>query len=180
MRFTALATLSGLALVLFACSGEAPTASTKGNQTTSKAGDKDNDTDTKKPTSGTAPTGGTTQTTDPTNPAPTTDGAQCASQTKADACFDCCDPSKTAFEASDKVFGDCICGTSGKCATQCAQTFCNAQNPSEPAQGDACDTCLQQNYASCDQAAGDVCDKDANCKKASDCVQAAKCFEKAE
>jgi hypothetical protein len=175
MRFTAL-TLSGLALVLFACSSESPTSSTKSPTSAQNQNDDDDDGTPSKPGSTSSPD--PSQSSDPTDPAPA-GGGQCASQAKAQACFDCCDPSKNAFEAADKAFGDCICAAA-KCGTQCAQTACNQANPTEPAQGDACDTCLQANGEACDQTAGDVCDKDANCKKASECVEAAKCFDKPE
>jgi hypothetical protein len=178
MRITLL-TLSGLALVLFACSSEAPSGSVKGGSTPA-AGDKDNDDDNDGNSQGTrsgTTSGDTQQTTDSTQP---TSGGQCASQAKAQACFDCCDPSKGAvFEAADKALGDCVCAAA-KCGTQCAQSFCNAANPSEPQQGDACDSCLAQHYDACNQAASVICDGDANCKKASECIEAAKCYDKPE
>lgn len=173
MRFTAL-TLSGLALILFACSSEAPSGSVKGTSTPAPvAGDDDADDESQSPRSGET---GTSANADATDPAPA--GGQCGSQAKAKACFACCDPSKNAFEAAHKSFGDCICGAA-KCATQCAQTFCNA-NPSEPQQGDACDTCLAQHVEACDQGAAEVCEKDASCKKAAECVETAKCYDKPE
>lgn len=176
MRNTSILALSGLALVLFACSSESPTSSVKGPST---AAQNQNDDDDKAPPSpGSTATNDPASSSDPTDPAPA-GGGQCASQTKAEACFTCCDPSQKAFEAADKSYGDCICAAA-KCGTQCAQTACNAANPAEPAQGDACDTCLAQNSDACGQAAAAVCDADANCKKASECVEAAKCFDKGE
>lgn len=177
MRNTSILVLSGLALVLFACSSESPTSSVKGPSTAAQnQNDDDDDKTPAKPGSTSSNTPSSSS--DPTDPAPAA-GGQCASQAKAEACFDCCDPSKTAFEASDKAYGDCICAAA-KCGTQCAQTACNAASPKEPAQGDACDTCLMQNSDACGQSAASICDADANCKKASECVEAAKCFDKAE
>ena len=177
MRNTSILALSGLALVLFACSSESPTSSVKGPSTAAQnQNDDDDDKTPSKP--GSTASNDPASSSNPTDPAPA-GGGQCASQAKAQGCFDCCDPSQKAFEAADKAFGDCICAAA-KCGTQCAQTACNAANPAEPAQGDACDTCLQANVDACDTVAGDVCDKDANCKTASACVEAAKCFDKPE
>ena len=176
MRYTSILALSGLALVLFACSSEAPTSSVKGPSTAAQNDDDDDDKASSKP--GNTASNDPASSSDPTDPAPA-GGGQCASQAKADACFDCCDPTQTAFEAADQAFGDCICAAA-KCGTQCAQTACNAANPTEPAQGDACDTCIQANLDTCDDAAGTVCDADANCTKASECVEAAKCYDKPE
>jgi hypothetical protein len=175
MRYTSILALSGLALVLFACSSESPTSSVKGPST---AAQNQNDDDDDKTPSNPGSTNTPSTSSDPTDPAPAA-GGQCGSQAKAEACFSCCDPTQKAFEAADKSYGDCICAAA-KCGTQCAQTACNAANPTEPAQNDACDTCLMQNADACGQAADAVCDADANCKKAADCVEAAKCYDKAE
>lgn len=173
MRNTPILVLSGLALVLFACSSESPTSSVKGPSTAAQnQNDDDDDKTPSKP--GNTASNDPASSSDPTEPA---GGGQCASQAKAEACFNCCDPSQKAFEAADKSYGDCICAAA-KCGTQCAQTACNAANPTEPAQNDACDTCLMQNSDACGQAAAAVCDADANCKAAEACVEAAKCFDK--
>ena len=102
MRYTSILALSGLALVLFACSSEAPTSSVKGPSTAAQNDDDDDDKASSKP--GNTASNDPASSSDPTDPAPA-GGGQCASQAKADACFDCCDPTQTAFEAADQDYG---------------------------------------------------------------------------
>lgn len=155
MRFTAL-TLSGLALVLFACSSEAPS----NTQQPAKPG-----------------TTGNTSNTDSNEPAPT--AGSCGSAAKMDACFECCgNANPAAVQKLDTGWMACACAAD-KCGTQCAQSVC-AATPKDPAQGDACETCLQAQNQACGQAAVTACEADATCKKIFECEVAAKCESKPE
>lgn len=181
MRITALA-LSGLVLVLFACSSEAPTGTVKGGNTTAGDGDDSNDpkggnAGAPSSSSSSSSSSGGAQTTNPTDPAPA--GGSCGAKADQKSCFDCCEASAPgAFETLDKAFGDCVCAAD-KCGTACAASAC-AATPKEPAQGDACDTCIGQQLQACDTKAVDACNADPNCKKLLACDEASKCQTKPE
>lgn len=145
----------------------------KGGSTSAADRNNDDDDDSQTPTSGNASNTGSS--TNPTEPA--TSGS-CGSQTKLDACFECCEKEAgpAAIEVLQKAFGDCMCAPA-KCGTQCAQSACADK---EPAQGDACDTCIQAQFEACDQVAITACEGDATCKKLFTCEEAAKCSDKPE
>lgn len=178
MRITALATISGLALVLFACSSEAPSGSTKGGSTPSANQNDDDDDGSSQPTKpGSTTNTGNTTNTDSTDPAPS--GGSCGSSANIEACFQCCGQAHpAAVEKLEETWMTCACAAD-KCGTQCAQTVC-AATPKDPAQGDACDTCLQAQDEACGQAAFTACESDAACKKLFECEEAAKCETKPE
>lgn len=164
MRISAL-TFSGLALVLFACSSEAPSGSTRGAASPA-ANQNDDDGDDKQTKAG-----------DTSATEPVASGGSCAAQPKLDACYECCEAaSPSGVELLAKTFGECICAAD-KCGTACAQSACVEKDPQ---QGDACDTCIQQQFQACDTAAIAKCEADASCKKLFECEAAAKCDEKPE
>lgn len=171
MRTTALS-LSGLALVLFACSSEAPTASTKSPTSSQNP----NGGDDKTPAKPGSKASDTSSSSDPTDPAPA--AGACGSAAKMDACYECCEKAAppSAIELLQKSFGDCMCAAD-KCGTQCAQSACVDK---EPTQGDACDTCIQAQFEACDTAAATACEANADCKKLFDCEDSSKCADKPE
>jgi hypothetical protein len=81
-----------------------------------------------------------------------TGGGECGSETTLDACYTCCETKHpkglAAFDKGAQAFDDCACATPGTCKTECAATYCAGK---DPAQGDACDTCLG-NAKVCDDA----------------------------
>jgi len=112
-------------------------------------------------------------------PTATGNDSACGAKTTAQDCGECCYQNHQAgADAADEAWGDCICGASGACATQCATSLCS-QNGGEPKQGDACDTCLQGAAAkACDQTADTACKANADCVAFDACIAAAKCDEK--
>ena len=174
MRISALL-FSGLsALVLFACSSEAPTGSTK--SPTSAANQNNDDKDDGDDNAPAKPDG-TQSSTNPTEPAPS--AGSCGSSAKMDACFQCCGQANpAAVEKLDSTWMACACAAD-KCGTQCAQSVC-AATPKDPAQGDACDTCLAAQDQACGQAAFSACEADATCKKIFECEETSKCDSKPE
>lgn len=173
MRISALL-FSGLScLVLFACSSEAPTGNTRGPSTAANQNDDDGDKAPAKP-------GNTenTSNTDGAEPAPT-GGGSCGASANIDACFQCCGQANpAAVEKLDTSWMACACAAD-KCGTQCAPSVC-AATPKDPAQGDACDTCLAAQDQACGQAASAACEADATCKKIFECEQTSKCDSKPE
>lgn len=163
---------SCLAIAAFACSS-AP-APTPGQ------GDRDTDTS---PTTPEKPKGGSTNpgTPDkdetPTTPGgettPSGDGAACLNKADADGCFSCCDAlDPKAFDAANAAADACLCGNTGACKTQCANTACKGSEPDQ-----ACDTCIQSAPAAkCEDTFFETCEKDASCAKILACGD--KCAEK--
>lgn len=96
-----------------------------------------------------------------------------------DACYECCgNANPAAVEKLDTSWTACACAAD-KCGTQCAQSVCGA-TPKDPAQGDACDTCLQAQGEACSQVAFNACQADATCKKVLECEESSKCDSKPE
>jgi hypothetical protein len=96
-----------------------------------------------------------------------------------DACYECCGKANpAAVEKLEAGWMACACAAD-KCGTQCAASVC-AATPQDPAQGDACDTCLQAQDQTCGEATFTACEADANCKKLFDCEEASKCDSKPE
>lgn len=114
----------------------------------------------------------TTPTTTPTTPTSTKNA--CAAETSSNGCWGCCQE-QFPFEADILTpVTDCDCQ---KCATQCADTFCNLLHIA-PTDGDACDVCLKANQDTCDAAGEAACNADAKCKKFADCGKSAGCEAK--
>lgn len=178
MRITVLA-LSGLAVVLFACSSESPSGTVRGAN--SPTGGDDDSPSNRSGTNGsnttTSSSSGSATTTNPTEPAPSGDTATCAAKANQEQCFTCCEgAAPAAMAVFDKAFSDCMCAAD-KCGTQCAQTACANKAPTP---GDACDKCGEQQFEACDQVAVDACKADAACAKVIACDEAAKCADKPE
>jgi hypothetical protein len=169
-----LATL--VALATFACSGASAPSQDTGSGTGSQ----------KK--ASTSKTGGTASDTggsgdnktaqDMTTPPPKTGtdtsglAATCAKKTTSQDCGQCClGTTPNALDASDKVFGDCMCAPTA-CATQCAASVCSTmQNMNQPTA--ECSTCLQNNEMACGAKADATCNADAACKAAESCYETA-------
>lgn len=168
--------LSSLTVVLFACSsGPEPTSgnTSSGTARNSSSG---------APKNGTSSSGGSTsgnanppsQSTNGTEPPPAP-GA-CGSSADEAACDECCESKNPG--ASDvwvKAFHDCVCVPT-VCATPCAASEC-AATPTEPADGDACSTCLA-NATQCEDTATTACAANAGCAAYEKCYVDSKCETK--
>jgi hypothetical protein len=168
MKNVALVTVASL--VLFACSSEpspSPVAGGQGTGSTTSPTERDGQGDDDAPASGTssAPNAG------PGSGAGASSSGGPAAPGPADgeeACFDACEAQNAAglqvMDTLDTQWTTCACA---KCATACAQSVC-AANPTDPADGDACDTCLQT-ATSCDDAWESGCAANADCAKLDQC-----------
>lgn len=126
------------------------------------------------PTSGAAKSGtdtnGTTpadDTTTPTTPGATPDGDEAEESACVTACKTKNPQGAQAMDDLEKAWKTCACGA---CAAQCAASFCGA-NGTEPAEGDACATCLD-GAAQCDTQWETACDANAACKSFGECTAA--------
>jgi hypothetical protein len=160
--------------LLVACSGAAPDSTPSSSSKSSKTtGTDKNANDPTPPSSSTSTPPASTSDTPPA--AGGTDAA-CA-QKAAEACFTCCiDNHQKGEQVYDDALFGCLCAAD-KCATQCAQSACNQQNPAQPTQGDACDTCLAQyskddGSGACDKVADPACQADADCTAEGKCMDA--------
>lgn len=170
------ALLAGGALLATACS--APTL----EPSSAKQGVTDDEDDDGSTVSKNTNDGTTTDTT-PSTPAPGTDqtpqtpadptpsGGQCSSSADAMSCFECCDPNGTATAAADEAWGRCVCQTPGVCASACGTSFCRGSQPTA-----ACEQCLENSTAQCDQVAEQACD--ATCQAAIACFDSSACYDK--
>jgi hypothetical protein len=151
---------SFVALAAFACSsapvetGGADKPSTKA-PAGSKNTDKETSTDTDK--------------TDTEPSKPLSDTAACGQKATAQACGACClEKTPEALDASDKVYGDCVCAPTA-CGTECAASYCSEkENQNEPTA--ACNTCLDAKEPACGDKADAVCNADPACKAADACL----------
>lgn len=115
----------------------------------------------------------------PPAPAPAPSPApRCSASQGADACYECCDAkSPGGADAHDQAMRTCVCAPAA-CATECAQSFCAAA-PEEPADGDACATCLAD-ATECEAQAEAACAANAACAAFADCVEASQCDAEAD
>ena len=164
----AVSLVTALALAAFACSSAPPDTGT-GTGTGTKTKTPSGSSTSQSPTDPSSPTNPTTPTTPTT---PLTDTAACGMKATSKECSDCCvQKTPTALDASDKIYGDCICAAT-TCATACVDSVCAmADNTNTPTA--ACKTCLDTNDQMCGDKAGAACDADATCKAASACLQTA-------
>ena len=107
-----------------------------------------------------------------TPPPPATPGT-CSAAQGADACYACCEEQNPGADIAAEVWFDCACQPT-VCGTQCAQTVCS-DDPTDPADGDACATCLETTAAQCDAQAEAACAADAGCTAAMQCMEASQC-----
>jgi hypothetical protein len=149
-----------VALAAFACSSAPPeTGSEKPSSekapSNKKADDKNATSDTSK--------------NDPEPSKPLSDTSACGQKATAQECGDCClAKTPTALDASDKIFGDCMCAAA-TCETVCSASACAAaDNQNQPTA--ACETCLKTNGQACEDKAKAACDADAECKAADACL----------
>ncbi len=105
-------------------------------------------------------------------PPPATPGT-CSAAQGADACYACCEEKNPGADIAAEVWFDCACQPA-VCGTQCAQTVCS-DNPTDPADGDACATCLENSAAQCDAQAETACAADAGCTAAMQCMETSQC-----
>jgi len=107
------------------------------------------------------------------------DDAACKSADSLDACQSCCVSNHTSGGAVySRAFFHCACtdngatdGSSGLCATECADSACKG---SQPISGDPCDNCLNRDtvlYA-CATAPALACTLDADCSAMLACYNA--------
>lgn len=190
MRVTLLG-MAGAVLALVACSsapeipndlptgrpmrGTAPTKTTAdaGSRGTDDNGGSEADNEGELPPA-TEDGGSPTPTPTPVPDAGTTSGT-CSGTANQDSCYTCCeDTNPGALAILDQAFGDCICDAT-ICGNECATTACNGI---APAQGSACDSCINAYYGTCDGYATSQCQKNATCSKMLACDQASGCAQK--
>jgi hypothetical protein len=174
MKNVALVTVASL--VLFACSSEPAPPTVAGGQKTNTStspterNGEDDDGAPSQGTNGAPGTGGTGAGTG-TSPGGAAPGAPGAPADGEEACFDACEAQNAAgtqvMDGLDDQWTTCVCGA---CAAACGQSLC-AANPTEPADGDACDTCMQ-NQTACDDAWENACNANADCQKLDQCQMA--------
>jgi hypothetical protein len=100
---------------------------------------------------------------------------ECAAK-GANDCGSCCeDHHQTGANTFYGALFGCLCGPSGKCQTQCAQTDCsNDPDAGFPQQGDPCDQCETQNApedggGACGPAIDNACNGNADCQALFSC-----------
>lgn len=176
MRARLIATTISFALV--ACSQPPPIPDDSGdsqdNASTSKKAPKKSD----KPADGSNLSDGDPfgdDSSDPGTPNPKTP-TDCSKAASQDACFSCCETKNPkAVKLLNAAYADCACKSPGACATQCAQSACVGKTPQT---GDACDTCLGDQQATCGDQAATKCSADTSCSALFQCNSDAGCFEK--
>ncbi|MBX3262238.1 MAG: hypothetical protein KIS78_05400 [Labilithrix sp.] len=155
-------------LAVLACSSPAPvtsgddsggertkSADTNGGDDGSSSGGSSSGGDTSAPAADAAPN----------DPAP---GGTCSAAQGVEACYACCDAKNPdGMAVYEDAWLACACAP-GVCATACAQSAC-AATPSEPADGDACDTCLAQ-ADQCDDQAEAACEASPACLAGFQCA----------
>lgn len=102
-----------------------------------------------------------------TSPAPLPKPAEtCAASGNAATCRKCCiDQGRVAYDASMDVFEACVCKTTDTCKTECGDSFCNGQTPS-----DACTQCVAAKGEPCFDQASATCQANATCKVVDECL----------
>jgi len=101
---------------------------------------------------------------------------ECASETSQETCIDCC--VKKHESGSGTYFValiDCIC-QEANCATACGATMCDPNNPQNP--DAACNACMQQKNAACQQTVATACSADPDCLLFDKCVETSICTGK--
>ncbi len=103
---------------------------------------------------------------------PTTPGADSPDDAGEDgACYAACKTQHPQgaqlMDDLEKAWKTCACGA---CAAQCASSFCGATG-TEPAEGDACATCLE-GAAQCNTQWDTACDANASCVAFGECEAA--------
>ena len=175
------ASASVLAILATACSAQVtPSTTSSSGNVPKKDTDKNTDTDGNEPagTSSSSPSSSSSGST-PEDKTPKTDTSKCSSSANQEACYTCCAPDPSVFDAEIKAFDDCACGTNGGagvCKTQCGNDYC--KNPDTQPSA-ACEACLSA-ATQCDTAAQTACDGVAGCKAAYACADASKCDSKPE
>jgi len=157
---------------IWACSAADPTTPNGSKESDSKSSDSKNakSSSSSSSSSGSSATPPPSTSTDPNEPAPA--GGQCTASQGEDACVTCCETKNqkgSDFEEQlDEAWVTCACAPAA-CATQCAATACG-ESGAEPAEGDACSTCLEQ-HSQCDTAWDTACTANADCAALQSCQE---------
>ena len=97
----------------------------------------------------------------------------CSISQGIDACYECCEANHPGgAEPYDETLRTCLCAASA-CATECAESVC-ATTPTDPVEGDACSTCIND-AVDCEAKAGAACDASAACTALAECIDASGC-----
>ncbi len=124
------------------------------------------------------PDSSTTTTEPPTTDASAGDSSagECSSSATQTACVTCCSNAHQDGAGAYLVATiDCMC-LPANCATECATTLCNADNPKGP---DAkCTTCVNGKNAACAPAIKTACTADPECIAFDGCIGGSSCTSK--
>lgn len=90
-----------------------------------------------------------------------------------EACFECCEANHPGgAQPYDEALRTCLCAATA-CATACAASVC-ASDPTDPTEGDACWTCIDD-AVECEAKAEAACDASAACTALAECIVASGC-----
>ncbi len=101
---------------------------------------------------------------------------ECGGESTQQGCINCC---VTKHETGSDVYFvalfDCVCQAS-QCATACADTMCNEENPQNP--DAACNACMAEKNATCQQSVAAACSAEPDCLAFDKCVGESVCTAK--